>query len=160
MRLIFLLPRYRILNALKSGFLRACGARVGRRCIFYPGVWIMPGKNLNVGDEVDFALGVLVTTGGGVNIGDRTLIGYHTQIFSSNHVIPPGKERIFGAGHEHKPVKIGRDVWIGANCIILPGVTVGDGAVVAAGSVITKPVDPFTIVGGNPAKLLKTRENH
>lgn len=120
----------------------------------------MPGKNLNVGDEVDFALGVLVTTGGGVNIGDRTLIGYHTQIFSSNHVIPPGKERIFGAGHEHKPVKIGRDVWIGANCIILPGVTVGDGAVVAAGSVITKPVDPFTIVGGNPAKLLKTRENH
>jgi acetyltransferase-like isoleucine patch superfamily enzyme len=59
---------------------------------------------------------------------------------------------------ENKPVIIENKCWIGFNSIILKGVTVGEGAVVAAGSVVTKRVDPFTIVGGNPAELLKTTE--
>jgi galactoside O-acetyltransferase len=54
-----------------------------------------------------------------------------------------------------KPIKICSDAWIGMNCIILKGVTIGEGAIVAAGSVVTKDVSPFTIVGGNPAKLIK-----
>lgn len=57
----------------------------------------------------------------------------------------------------NKPVIIGNDVWIGANVIILPGVTIGDGAVLAAGAVVTKDVGPYQIVGGNPAKLIKSR---
>ena len=60
---------------------------------------------------------------------------------------------------KNKAVVIGNDVWIGANVIILPGVNIGDGAVIAAGAVVTKNVGPYEIVGGNPAKLIKKRFN-
>ncbi|MBS4016793.1 MAG: acyltransferase [Dechloromonas sp.] len=117
----------------------------------------MPGRGLLVGDDVDFALGVIVTTSGGVEIGDRVLIGYRTQILSANHRVPDGMERIFDAGHVRKRVTIGSDVWIGANCIILPGVSIGRGAVVAAGSVVSKNVEPFTVVAGVPARVVRRR---
>lgn len=158
MRLIFSLPRYRALNFLKSGFLRLMGAKIGKRSIFYPGIWIAPGRNLVVGDDVDFALDVLITSSGGVEIGDRTLIGYRVQILSANHSIPKGSEKIFEAGHDLAKVTIGKDVWIGGNSMILPGVTIGDGAVVAGGSVVNKDVPPYTIVGGIPAKIIKKRD--
>lgn len=157
MSVLFSLPRYKICNYLKKMFLELNGAVIGKEVTFYPGVWIAPGRNLVVGDKVDFALGVLVTTSGGVAIGDRTLIGYRAQILSTNHRIPPDKGRIFDAGHILQKVVIGKDVWIGANSIILPGVNIGEGAVIAAGSVVTRNVDPFVIVGGNPAKTLKSR---
>lgn len=157
--LIFLLPRFRFLNWLKSLYLSTVfGARIGRRVVYYSGVWIFPGRNLVVGDDVDFAKDVIVTTSGGVTIGHRVLIGYRAQILSSNHRIPPEPQRIIEAGHEHHPVTIRDDVWIGANCMILPGVTIHEGAVVAAGSVVTKDVPPYTIVGGVPAKVIRTRE--
>jgi len=156
-QLIFSLPRYRILCNVKSLFLRMNGAHVGKRCVFYPGIWIAPGRGLVLGDDVDLALGVLITTTGGVEIGDRTLIGYRSQIISANHVIPEQRGRIFGAGHVKSKVVLGCDAWIGGNSAIMPGVTIGDGAVVAAGSVVTKDVEAYTIVGGVPAKLIKER---
>lgn len=143
---------------MKSCFLRLNGAKVGKRVTYYQRLWIAPVKNLIVGDDVDFALGVTVTTTGGVTIGDRTMIGYYTQILSRNHRVPPNRGKIFGSGHNDSPIVIGNDVWIGANCIILSGVTVGEGSVIAAGSVVTKSVAPFTIVGGNPARLIKERD--
>lgn len=155
--LLFALPRLRSCNALKALALRGLGARIGRRAVFYPGVWIAPGRNLTVGDDVDFALGVVVTTAGGVEIGDRVLIGYRTQILSTNHSIPPLPGTVFSSGHVGRRVTIGADAWIGANCILLPGVTVGAGAVVAAGSVVTKDVESNTIVGGNPARVIRMR---
>ncbi len=158
LRLLFSLPRYPVFNMLKSTFLRANGATIGKRVIYYPGVWIAPGKNAVFGDDVDFALNVLVETSGGVTIGDRTLIGYGTMILSGNHVIPPNRQSVFGAGHDRKPVVIGKDVWIGANVIVLPGRTIGEGAVVGAASVVTKDVEPYTIVAGNPAKLIRHRD--
>lgn len=158
MQLLFALPRYRLLNAVKASFLRLVGARVGRRVVFYPGVWIAPGRNLVLGDDVDLAVGVIVTTSGGVEIGARTLVGYRAQILSANHVIPEGRGRIFDSGHDRQRVLIGADAWIGAAAIILPGVTVGEGAVVAAGSVVTRDVEPFTIVAGVPARLVRHRE--
>lgn len=154
---LFLLPRFRTLGWLKATFLRLNGAVVGRRCTFYPGVWIAPGRNLVVGDDVDFALGVLVTTAGGVTVGSRTLIGYGSRILSTNHVVPPRPGRVFGSGHEKAPVVIGPDVWIGAGCTILPGVTIGEGAIVASGAVVTRDVAAFSVVGGIPARLLKER---
>lgn len=157
--LLFLLPRYRLLNGLKSLYLRIVfGAKVGRRIVYYPGVWVFTGRNLTLGDDVDLAKGVLITTGGGVSIGDRTLVGYGTSILSANHRIPEKPGRIFDAGHEKAAVTIANDVWIGANCTILPGVAIGEGAVVAAGSVVTKAVPPFTMVGGVPARVIKERK--
>lgn len=156
--ILFSLPRHRVFNVIKSVFLRLLGAEIGKRVVFYPGVWIVPGRKLVVGDDVDFALDVLLSTSGGVRIGDRVLIGYRTQILSTNHIIPNCDERIFSAGHEYKTIIIEDDVWIGANCMILAGVSIGKGAVVAGGSVVTKSVLPYAIVGGNPAKLLRFRE--
>ena len=158
LNLVLSLPRYRTFNAFKSFVLRRIGAKVGRRVVFYPGVWIMTGRNLVLEDDVDLAKDVLVTTDGGVRIGARTLIGYRTQILSGNHVIPPRGERIFDAGHDNKSVEIANDVWIGANCVILPGVTIGEGAVIAAGAVVTKNIPAWSIAGGVPAKVLRERE--
>ncbi len=156
--IIFGLPRHKLFNFIKSNFLRLLGSRVGHGITYYPGIRINPGNNIILGDGVDLAWGVLITTSGGIEIGDRTLIGYNTHIFSSNHNIPPVPQRIVDAGHSNKKVIIQNDVWIGAGCIILPGVTIGEGAVVAAGSVVTKDVKPFTLVGGVPAVLIKERE--
>jgi acetyltransferase-like isoleucine patch superfamily enzyme len=138
-------------------FLRIVGAKVGRRVVFYPGVWIAPGRKLVLGDDVDLATGVIVTTSGGVTIGARTLVGYRAQILSTNHVVPDGQADIFTSGHDRKPVCIGEDAWIGAQAIILPGVSIGKGAVVAAGSVVSKDVDAYTIVAGVPARLIRRR---
>ena len=154
----FWLPRFRLCNSLKSFVLRRLGARVGKRVVYYPGVWIMTGRNFVLGDDVDLAKDVIITTGGGVSIGDRTLVGYRTQILSRNHVIPPVGDRIFESGHDAAPVTIGSDVWIGANCVVLPGVTVGDGAVIAAGAVVTRDVPENAIVGGVPAKPISQRQ--
>lgn len=157
--LVLKLPRLRLFNWMKKSYLSLCfGARIGKRVVFYPGIWIFPGRNLVLGDDVDIAFGVLITTGGGVQIGERTLIGYGTKILSSNHNIPNSRASIFASGHQNKPVHIERDVWIGANCIVLPGVTIGEGAVVAAGSVVTRDISEFSIVGGVPAKLIRYRD--
>ncbi|MEN9919101.1 MAG: hypothetical protein RL662_1537 [Bacteroidota bacterium] len=155
--IIFILPRHRIFNIIKSNYMRMQGANIGRHITYYPGIKINPCMNLRLGDNVDLAWGVIITTGGGVEIGNRVLIGYRVQILSANHTIPSEKANIFGAGHVFKKVIIEDDVWIGANSIILPGVTIGKGAVIAAGSIVTKNIDAFTIVGGVPARIIKKR---
>lgn len=157
MSLVFSLPRYQFCIWLKILILRPMGAKFGRGVVIYPGVWIAPGRNLVVEDDVDLAKDVLITTSGGVYIGKRVLVGYRTQILSANHSIPPVGEPFPVSGDVLAKVVIQKDVWIGANCIITPGVTIGEGAVVAAGSVVTKDVAPNSIVGGVPAKLIRMR---
>jgi len=157
--MVFILPRFRLMNRIKSIYLRfICGAEVGKRVVFYPGIWIFTGRNLQLGDDVDLARGVLLTTDGGVSIGARTLVGYGTHILSSNHKIPIMPEKIFYSGHEKKSVEIAEDVWIGAGCVILPGVTIGHSSVIAAGSVVTKDVPAEVIVAGVPARIIKERK--
>ena len=158
MGMLFSLPRYRIFVFLKASLLRLMGARIGARVVIYPGVWIAPGRNLVIGDDVDLAKDVLITTSGGVHIGDRTLVGYRTQIISANHTIPPVGQPFPPSGDVFAQVTIEPDVWIGANCVITPGVTIGTGAVVAAGSVVTKDVPANGIVGGVPAALIRMRD--
>lgn len=158
MALVFSLPRSFFFGYFKRKMLQAMGAKIGKRVVFYPGVWIAPGRNLIVEDDVDLAKDVLITTSGGVTIGVRTLIGYRSQILSSNHEIPPKGEAFPISGNVHLPINIGRDVWVGAGCIITAGVSIGEGAVVAAGSVVTKNVPAYAIVAGVPAKLIRYRE--
>jgi acetyltransferase-like isoleucine patch superfamily enzyme len=157
MSILFALPRYAACNYLKKIFLQMMGAQVGKRVVFYPGVWITPGRNLIIKDDVDFAKDVLITTSGGVYIGARTLIGYRTQILSMNHEIPVIGERFPASGNILKKVIIHEDVWICANCVITPGVTIGQGSIVAAGSVVAQDVIANSIVSGVPAKLLRMR---
>ena len=159
MNVLFALPRYRVFIFFKKTLLQIMGAKVGKKVCIYPGVWITPGRNLVIEDEVDLAKDVLITTSGGVFIGKRTLVGYRTQILSSNHTIPTVGEAFPISGDKHTPIHIANDVWIGANCVITAGVTIGEGAVIAAGSVVTKDVPENAIVGGVPAKLIRYREN-
>lgn len=158
MNVLFALPRYRVFIFFKKVLLIAMGAKIGKGVVIYPGVWIAPGRNLTIGDHVDLAKDVLITTSGGVEIGERTLIGYRTQIISSDHTIPPIGELFPISGDNHKKIIIGKDVWIGANCLITAGVTIRDGAVVSGGSVVTKDIPENAIVGGVPAKIIKMRE--
>lgn len=158
MALVLNLPRYKIFIAAKIFFLRMMGAKIGRRVIIYPGVWIANGKTFEVGDDVNLAKDVLIMTPGGVKIGARTMVGFRTQIISGNHVIPEGRGRIYNSGYDRRAIIIGEDVWIGGNCLICAGVSIGDGAVIGGGSVVTNNVDPYTIVAGNPARLIRLRD--
>ncbi len=100
---------------------------------------------------------------GEIHIGNRVLIGPDVKIYAGGHSIIPserlkvedGKMKLISMP---KSVKIEDDVWIGGNATIVPGVTIGEEAVVAAGSVVTKDVPPKTLVGGNPAKVIKEIE--
>ncbi|MDP3979381.1 MAG: acyltransferase [Pseudomonas sp.] len=157
MSIVFMLPRYRLFCNFKAAFLKLCGAKVGSRVDIYPGVWITPGRNLIIGDHVDLSKDVLITTSGGVSIGDRTLVGYRSQILSTNHEITAAGLEIPVSGNVHKPIAIGKDVWIAANCVITAGVNIGDGAVIAAGSIVTKDIPSNAIAAGNPAKVIKYR---
>ena len=94
---------------------------------------------------------------GGVEIGADALVSMHATLLSSNHGVPPLGRKIREQPDELLPTKIGRDVWIGANAVILGGVTVGDGAVVAAGAVVTKDVAPGAVVAGVPARFVRRR---
>ena len=159
MTVLFSLPRYRLVCYFKKLLLCLMGAKVGSGLIIYPGVWIMTGRNLVIGNDVDLSKDVIITTEGGVTIGDRVLIGYRTQILSSNHEIPAVGIRIPVSGTVHKAIFIEHDAWIGANCVITAGVRIGHGAVVGAGSVVTKDVAPNSIVAGVPARLIRMRES-
>ncbi len=118
------------------------------------------GAHVYIGDNVfcNFNLTILDTCR--VTIGDKVKMGPNVSIYTATHPLsaklrnigpdgkPPGAE--FG-----KPVTIGNDVWIGGNVVICPGVTVGEGSILAAGAVVTKNVPAYTLVGGNPAKIIK-----
>ena len=89
---------------------------------------------------------------GGITIEDNVLIGPKVNLITENHPLDPTDRRALIC----KPIVIKRNAWIGAAATILPGVTIGENAVVAAGAVVSKDVPANTIVGGVPAKIIKT----
>lgn len=112
------------------------------------------GKNIRLGERVFLNSGCLFQDQGGITLGDDALIGHNVVIATLNHDLDPQTR----ATTVPRPVVIGERVWVGANATILPGVTIGDGAVVAAGAVVTKDVPPRTVVGGVPARVIRTIE--
>ncbi len=91
-----------------------------------------------------------------ISIGDDTLIGEFVSIRDANHGVSPDKS-IREQRHEAIPINIGRDVWIGRGSVILPGVTIGDGAIIGANSVVTKNIEANTIAVGTPATPIRHR---
>lgn len=115
------------------------------------------GKNIHVGIDFVTNYNVTILDIAPVYIGDYVMIGPNTLITTVGHPISPkGRRKHLG---QSKPVKIGNDVWIGGNVTILPGVTIGNNVIVAAGAVVTKDVPDNCIVGGIPAKKIKDIEN-
>ncbi|MCR4619411.1 MAG: galactoside O-acetyltransferase [Paludibacteraceae bacterium] len=110
---------------------------------------VVRGKNVKIGKNVVIQTNSLFMSAGGITIEDDVLIAANVQLISNNH--DPEEHQILTC----KPVVLKRNCWIGAGATILPGVTVGENAIVGAGAVVTKDVEPNTIVGGIPAKLIK-----
>lgn len=104
---------------------------------------------VKIGRDVTVMPGSLMMSAGGITIDDGALIAANVQLISNNHDLY--ERRIITC----EPVRIGRNAWIGAGATILPGVTVGDNAVVGAASVVTRDVPPDTIVAGNPARFIR-----
>ncbi|MFE4350597.1 acyltransferase [Peribacillus butanolivorans] len=126
------------------------------------------GQNINVEKGAIFSqkivignnsgIGVNCTLDGPVTIGNDVMIGPNVEIYTRNHRHDRIDVPMNSQGDEtYKEVIIGNDVWIGSRVIILPGVTIGNGAILGAASVISKNVEPYTIVVGNPARKVKSR---
>lgn len=112
------------------------------------------GINIKLGKNVFINSGCCFQDHAGIEIGDGTLIGHQVVIATLNHAQDP----VSRADMFPKPVKIGKNVWIGAHATILPGVTIGDNAIIAAGAVVTKDVENNVVAGGVPAKKIKDIE--
>lgn len=109
------------------------------------------GKNTIVEENVFINAGCQFQDQGGIIIKEGALIGHNVVLATLNHDLLPQRRQVCIPS----PIVIGRNVWIGSNSTILAGVTIGDNAVVAAGAVVTKDVEPDTIVGGVPARFIK-----
>lgn len=111
------------------------------------------GFNIHVGKKFFANYDCIMLDAGPITIGDYCLLGPQTCIYTVSHDINP-KRRAEGISYA-KPIKIGDNVWIGGNCVILPGVVIGNNAIIGAGSVVTKDVPENAVVAGNPARVLR-----
>lgn len=120
----------------------------------FPPFYTDCGRNIHIGKNVFINAGCKFQDQGGIYIGDNVLIGHNVVIATLNHPLSPSKRGDLITAK----VVIENDVWIGANAVILPGVSIGRGSVIAAGAVVTKDVATNTVVGGVPAKVIKVIE--
>lgn len=116
-----------------------------------------PGIGLKVGNNSSIGPYAYIGCSGYIEIGDNVMMSPRVSIYSENHIFENTKVPMIEQGVKRSFVKIEDDCWIAANAVILAGVTIGKGTVVAAGSVVTRDVPPFSVVAGNPAKIIKSR---
>ncbi len=116
------------------------------------------GKHVRVGDNFYANFNLTLVDDGNINIGNDCMFGPNVTIVTASHPVAPEKRR--GGYQFNKDVNIGNDVWLAANVIILPGVTIGDGSVVAAGAVVNKDVPANVVVAGVPARIVKEIGEH
>ena len=137
---------------LRRDLLEAHLGSIGRRGAIRVPIFVDYGYNIFVGDGVFLNYGCVLLDVCPIRIGDGAQIGPGVQIYAADH---PRDAADRASGLEMgKPVAVGRNVWIGGHAIILPGVTIGDDAIVGAGSVVTRDVAQGTRVAGNPARLI------
>ena len=135
-------------------FSKLTGTQVDKSFRCFPPFYTDCGKNIKIGKNVFINACCRFQDQGGIEIGDGSLIGHNTTIATLNHDFNPDKR----ANLHPSPVKIGKKVWIGSDCTILPGVEIGEGAVIGAGSVVTKNVPASSVAVGNPARVIKQIE--
>lgn len=177
---------HQLASRLRRAWFAAHGAQIAPGCLLARGVSLergfRAGRNGEIavatnctldrgvclhgwGGRIELARGtfigpyVVIYGHGGVSIGEESLISMHCRIVSSNHTIPPADVLIRSQPDRLLPVRIGRDVWLGAGVTVLGGVTIGDGCVVGAGAVVTKDLPPFSIAHGVPARVVGQREH-
>lgn len=134
--------------------------RHGKRFVFSPGDHFSYGT-ISVGNDVYIGPGAYFSAVKGISIGNGVMFGPHVSIVGGNHNTELTGKPIF-KNHEKRenddqPVRICEDAWIGTGATILKGVTIGRGAIVAAASVVTRDVAPYSVVAGCPAKMIRLR---
>ncbi|KAF5087960.1 Galactoside O-acetyltransferase [anaerobic digester metagenome] len=139
---------------IREIFSRLTGKSVDETFGLFPPFSTDCGKNIHVGKNVFINSGCRFQDQGGIFIGDGVLIGHNVVLATLNHDSNPQKR----SDMYPAPIRIGNNVWIGAQATVLPGVTIGDGAIVAAGAVVNRDVPAKVIVGGVPAKSIKMIE--
>lgn len=112
------------------------------------------GLNIFLGDHVYMNFGCVLLDAARIDIGEDTLLGPHVQLYTATHPVDAA-ERIKGPEYA-KPIKLGARVWLGGNTIVLPGVTIGDGTTVGAGSVVTRDLPANVVAAGNPCRVIRT----
>lgn len=135
-----------------KGMLEKCGKHVN----IEHGAFFASGKDITIGNHSGLGIGCRVA--GPLEIGDDVMMAPGVTIVTQNHETSDLTRPMRLQTAPKYKVTIGNDVWIGANVIILPGITVGNGAIIAGGAVVTKDVPDYAVVGGNPARILKNRK--
>lgn len=143
-------------KALRRSVCQHIFLKTGKGVNIEHGVFFGSGSEIELGDYS--GLGLNARLSGPIRLGRHVMMGPEVMIYTANHETKdPSVPMMFQGDAPPKPVVVEDDVWIGARVIILPGVHIGKGAIIAAGSVVTKDVATMTVVGGNPAKLIKHR---
>ncbi|WP_210603784.1 DapH/DapD/GlmU-related protein [Brevibacterium oceani] len=128
------------------------GRQIDESVTLFPPFHTDFGQNITLGQRVFINSGCSFQDQGGITIGDDSLIGHNTVLATLNHGMEPDRR-----GDMHPaPIVIGRNVWIGSNVTVLPGITIGDDAVVAAAAVVTRDVPAGAVVVGSPAHVVRT----
>lgn len=131
---------------------------IGKNVILSPGAQVAYPDRIDIGDDVYLGPGALIAADGGVTLGHGVIIGPRVTLLTSTHRYDPAEAIPYDAVTLLRPIVIEPFVWIGANVSVVPGVRIGEGAVVAMGAVVTKDVPRGAVVGGNPARILKYRD--
>lgn len=140
---------------LRRAFYRSCGMSIGKGSTIHMGVRFYVPNKITIGNDTIVGEDVVLDGRNNITIGDHVVIASEVMIYNAEHDVHDKDFRVIT-----EPVVVEDYVFIGPRAILLPGVTIGKGAVVAAGAVVTKNVDPYTIVGGVPAKKISERNIH
>lgn len=140
-------------DEIRAVFSGLIGTKVDDRFSLIPPFYTTGGAHIRIGRNVFINQNCTMYDLGGIDIGDDVMIGPNVSLITSGHPIEPSRRRDAVIA---KPIVIGKNVWIAANVTIIGGVNVGENAVVAAGSVVTKDVPADTLVAGNPARVIRS----
>lgn len=154
--IIALLPN-RGFQGLKMSLYRWAGVKVGKNVEFFQGIKVQGIGELEFGDRCFIGHEVLfmLNEGSKIVVEREAIVGSRSVVVTGFHPITPDDERILSREGTHSIIIIGRGCSVSTNCTVLPGVTIGEMALVAAGATVAKDVEPYTMVGGCPAKFIK-----
>lgn len=147
---------FKFIRIIRSSIAKHLFSKAGKNINIEKGAVFGTGNNIEIGNYS--GLGVKCNVRGPLKIGDNVMMGPEVRIITNIHIFDRIDIPMRTQGHRIKGVVIGNDVWIGARVIILPGVSIGDGVIIGAGSIVTKNIQPYAIVGGAPAKLIRLRK--
>ena len=134
--------------------------KIGDDCVIRAGAMLLPsGGSISIGKNTSINQYTIINGEGNVTIGNKVLIASFVSMYAANHNFEDPNIPIRDQGMTTKGgIKIEDDVWIGTHVVILDGITIGKGSVISAGSIVTQDVEPYSIVAGVPAKIIRYRE--